>query len=189
MGPRRSAGNLVAIITLSVAAIGSWFLAGSRNSPEVTRTVSSTESDGFYLRSARILGTDEVGQLLYSIEADYAEQLSNQDIEMQNVVISYSAGANIPWTIKADLATISNDQTQLRLSGHVIAISNQGFAGEVTEIRTPMLDIEPDTYTAKTDSRVQIRIGSRSLTATGMLALLQDNRLQLKSNINGKFVP
>jgi len=36
---------------------------------------------------------------------------------------------------------------------------------------------------------VQIRIGARSLTATGMLASLQENRLELKSNVNGKFVP
>lgn len=189
MRQRVSAGNLVTIVALSVAAIGSWLLAGSRKTPEVSRTVSGTESDGFYLRSARILGTDEVGQLLYSIEAEYAEQRTNQDIELQNVVISYSAGANVPWTIKADLATISDAQSRLRLSGHVIAISNQGFAGEVTEIRTPLLDIDPELYKAETDSRVQIRIGSRSLTATGMLALLQDNRLQLKSNISGKFVP
>jgi len=49
--------------------------------------------------------------------------------------------------------------------------------------------IYPGSYQAETDSRVQIRIGSRSLTATGMLALLQENRLKLKSNVSGKFVP
>ena len=42
---------------------------------------------------------------------------------------------------------------------------------------------------AETDQRVQIRIGARSLTATGMLASLKDNELQLKSNVSGKFVP
>jgi lipopolysaccharide export system protein LptC len=71
----------------------------------------------------------------------------------------------------------------------VTAVSNEGFEGEVTEIRATLLDIDPDNYKAETDGRVQIRIGSRSLTATGMLALLQDNRLQLKSNVSGKFVP
>ena len=42
---------------------------------------------------------------------------------------------------------------------------------------------------AETTARVQIRIGARSLTATGMLALLKENRLELKSNVSGKFVP
>ena len=59
----------------------------------------------------------------------------------------------------------------------------------VFSVDFPMLDIDPGAYKAETDTRVQIRIGSRSLTATGMLALLQENRLELKSNVSGKFVP
>ena len=68
-------------------------------------------------------------------------------------------------------------------------MSSEGFDGDDTEIRTQYLEFEPDAYRAETDRRVQIRIGPRSLTATGMLALLQDNRLELKSNVSGKFVP
>jgi LPS export ABC transporter protein LptC len=84
---------------------------------------------------------------------------------------------------------ISDGHDLLRLSGHVVAFSDVGFSGQATEIRAPLLNIDPNGYKAETDSRVQVRIGSRSLTATGMLALLQENRLQLKSNVSGKFVP
>ena len=177
------------MVTLTAAALGSWYLAQTFSGTEVTHTISDTGTDGFYLRSARILGTDQNGQLLYEIEAEYAEQQENRDIEMQNVRIRYSTGANVPWTINADLATINERQDRLRLSGHVIAVSNEGFAGQVTEIRSPVLDIDPVTYKAETDQRVQLRIGSRSLTGTGMLALLQENRLELRSNVSGKFVP
>ena len=183
------ARNITTFTVLLFVAFGTWYLARSLQTVEITETVSDGSGDGFYLKSARILGTDEQGQLLYEIEADFVEQQKNNEIAMQNVKISYSAGSQVPWTIKADAATISEDQNLLRLSGHVIAVSNEGFAGQVTEIRTSQLDIEPATYKAETDSRVQIRIGSRSLTATGMLALLQDNRLQLRSNVSGKFVP
>lgn len=185
MNPR----NILTISGLLIIAIASWYLVGSNQPTEITKTVSDTEFGGFYLRSARILGTDEDGQLLYEIEAEYAEQQENNEIELENVHINYSTGANVPWTISADMAMISDEYDLLRLSGHVIAISNEGFSGQVTEIRAPLLDIDPNGYRAETDSRVQIRIGSRSLTATGMLALLQENRLQLKSNVSGKFVP
>lgn len=174
---------------LLIASVGSWFLARRDAAPEVVQTAPDGRSDGFYLRAARILGTDAEGQLLYEIEADYAEQQANRDIELTNVRVKYSVGAEVPWTINADLATISDDQERLWLSGHVVAVSNEGFSGQVTEIRTPLLYIDPNRYTAETDSRVQIRIGSRSLTATGMLALLQENQLQLRSNVSGKFVP
>ena len=184
-----NARNITTFTVLLFAAFGTWYLARSLQPGEITETSADGSGDGFYLKSARILGTDEQGQLLYEIEADFVEQQKNNEILMQNVRISYAAGSQVPWTINADTAVISEDQNLLRLSGHVIAVSNEGFAGQVSEIRTSQLDVDPTTYKAETDSRVQIRIGSRSLTATGMLALLRDNRLQLKSNVNGKFVP
>jgi len=174
---------------LSAVAMGTWYLSQSLNTTEITKTISEADSGGFYLRAARILGTDTDGQLLYEIEAEFAEQQENDDIELQNVRIKYSTDADVPWTINADLATITNDHDLLRLSGHVVAVSREGFAGRETEIRTPLLDIDPNTYRAETNSRVQLRIGSRSLTGTGMLASLQENRLELKSNVSGKFVP
>ncbi len=185
MNPR----NITTFTVLLLVAFGTWYLARSLQPAEITETVSDGTGDGFYLKSARILGTDERGQLLYEIKADFVEQQENNEIAMRHVQIRYSVNSQVPWTISADEATISEDQSLLRLSGHVIAVSNEGFGGQVTEIRTPQLDIEPATFRAETDRRVQIRIGSRSLTATGMLALLQDNRLQLKSNVSGKFLP
>ncbi len=184
-----NARNITTLTVLLLLAIGTWYLARSLRPAEITETVAAGNGDGFYLKTARILGTDKEGNLLYVIEADFVEQQKNNEIAMQNVRISYSPDSRVPWTINADKATISEDQRLLRLSGHVIAVSDEGFAGQVTEIRAPQLNIEPSTYKAETDSRVQIRIGSRSLTATGMLALLQDNRLQLRSNVNGKFLP
>ena len=184
-----NARNVTTFTVLLFVALGTWYLARSLQTVEITDTVENGGTDGFYLKAARILGTDQAGQLLYEIEADYIAQQASNDIAMQNVQISYSDSSQVPWTITADEATISEDQSLVQLSGHVIAVSNAGFAGQVTEIRAPRLDIEPATYKAETNSRVQIRIGSRSLTATGMLALLQDNQLQLKSNVSGKFVP
>lgn len=184
-----SARNITTFIVLLIIALATWYLAGSLRSTEITETVSNGTMEGFYAKSARILGTDTSGHLLYEIAADFVEQKESNEIAMQNVQIRYTTDSQVPWTINADEATISEDQSLVRLSGHVIAFSNTGFEGQVTEIRAPHLDIEPTTYLARTDSRVQIRIGSRSLTATGMLALLQENQLQLTSNVSGKFVP
>jgi LPS export ABC transporter protein LptC len=184
-----NARSIFTFVFLTAAAFGSWYLAQSFSTGEVVQTISETGSGGFYLRAARILGTDEAGELLYEIEAEYAEQQENRDIELNNVHVKYAAGAEVPWTISADQATITDDRNLLMWPGHVVAISNEGFSGQVTEIRTEKLDIDPNTYKAETDERVQLRIGSRSLTGSGMLALLQENRLELKSNVSGKFVP
>ena len=184
-----SARGMIGFAALLLVAFGSWYVARQLGKTEVVDTTGSAISDGYYLKSARILGTGEDGHLLYEIEADYAEQRDGQDIDFQNVQIRYSDGANVPWVLNADAATISQNPERVILKGHVRAVSTDGFNGKETEIRTQYLEFEPAAYRAETDSRVQIRIGPRSLTATGMLALLQENRLELKSNVSGKFVP
>ncbi len=184
-----SARGIFGFVVLLLAAAGSWYLSGSLGKSEIVETSGNAMPDGYYLKSARILGTGSDGRLLYEIEADYAEQLDGADIAFQNVQIRYSQGAQVHWVLNADTATVSQNQQQVILKGHVRAVNPEGFEGKVTEIRTEYLEFEPDAYRAQTDSRVQIRIGARSLTATGMLALLQENRLELKSNVSGKFVP
>ncbi len=184
-----SARGIFGFVALLLAAAGSWYLSGSLGKSEIVETSGNAMQDGYYLKSARILGTGSDGHLLYEIEADYAEQLEGADIVFQNVRIRYSQDAQVNWVLTADTAIIIHDQQRVILKGHVRAVNSEGFDGQVTEIRTEYLEFEPDAYRAQTDSRVQIRIGARSLTATGMLALLQENRLELKSNVSGKFVP
>lgn len=144
---------------------------------------------GFYLKSVRILGTNSEGRLLYEINSEYAEQLDNNEVEFQNVEIRYTTEAEVPWILHADKALIANNRDYIALSGNVVAISNEGFSGYVTEIRTGYLELEPNKFRAMTEERVQIRIGVRSITATGMLAMLQTSQLQLKSDVSGNFVP
>jgi LPS export ABC transporter protein LptC len=181
--------NILSFSLLLTGAIGTWYLAHTLTSDEVPVNKTQMVQNGFYLKSARIFGTAVNGQLLYEIEAEYAEQLRKGQIEFRNVEIKYTAETGVPWTMNADMALIGDDREVIELSGHVVAVSSEGFSGDVTEIRTSYLELEPELFRAQTDRRVQIRIGARSITATGMLAMLQTNQLQLKSNVSGKFVP
>ena len=75
------------------------------------------------------------------------------------------------------------------LRGHVRATSSGESDRDETEIRTQYLELDPERSIAETDERVQIRVGARSLTATGMLASLKEDKIELKSNIRGKIAP
>ena len=65
---------------------------------------------------------------------------------------------------------------------------NQGFCNNPNFSYFSFCDSQTD-YKAETDHRVQVRVGARSLTATGMLASLKDDRVELKSNVRGKIAP
>jgi LPS export ABC transporter protein LptC len=184
-----SARNLLLFGVLVAAAIGSWYVARDRGEEDTGRRGVDPVHRGFYLKSARILGTGPDGDLLYELRAQHAEEQVDGSIEFTNVRFDYSPDTDVPWTVNADSATILPVRQRVQLRGHVTATSSQGFSDSDTEIRTPYLELDPQGYIAETDERVQIRIGARSLTATGMLASLNDNRLELKSNVSGKFVP
>lgn len=185
MSPR----NIAVTVLLAAAALGSWYLARQDSSDDVPATTNDPVHRGFYVKSARILGTGPDGKLLYEIQARHAEQQANAEVSLTDVLISYSPTSEVPWIVNADSALINQDEPVVRLRGHVRAISSRGFSGNDTEIRTDYLELNPESYIAETEQRVQIRIGARSLTATGMLASLKEDQLQLKANVNGVFVP
>ena len=51
-----NARSILTFTVLIAAAFGSWYLAQTISTDEVVQTISETDSGGFYLRAARILG-------------------------------------------------------------------------------------------------------------------------------------
>ena len=185
IGPR----NIIAFTVLAAGAMASWYLARPTAQSENQTPPFDAAQRGYYLKSARILGTGPNGELLYELLAAHAEQQEDGRVLFTDVRLNYSPSSEVPWTVNADSATMQTDEQRVVLSGHVRAVSREGFSGNETEIRTQYLEIDPQNFVAETDQRVQIRIGARSLTATGMLASLKDNQVELKSNVSGKFAP
>jgi LPS export ABC transporter protein LptC len=177
------------LAALTAGALGSWYIARQGQSDAADKVPYEPMHRGYYLKSARILGTGENGDLLYEVESDRAEQQTDKSIEFTDVRIRYSPQSNVPWTVNADAATLSESSPRIVLRGHVRATSNSDVPGNETEIRTQYLELDPERFIAETDERVQIRVGARSLTATGMLASLKDDRIELKSNVRGKIAP
>ena len=185
MSPR----TITLLIVLTAAALASWYLARDRQPAEAEGTAYDTAHQGYYLKSARILGTGEDGSLLYEIEAAYAEQAANDRIEFSDVRIRYSPDSDIPWIVNADEATLQEGAPRIALRGFVKILNSGETSADDIEIRTQYLELDPEQFIAETEDRVQIRFGTRSVTATGMLASLNDNRIELKSNVRGKIVP
>jgi LPS export ABC transporter protein LptC len=184
-----NARSVTLYVLLALTAFGSWYLARQQPADDRSRMPRDPLHRGFYLKDARILGTAPTGELLYEIEAEHAEQVDDESIDFTNVRLDYSPAADVPWTVVANNATIRGDARRVLLSGDVRAVSPASERQPETEIRTEYLELDPDNFVAETDERVQIRIGERSLTATGMLASLNEDRLELKSNVSGKFLP
>ena len=86
MSPR----TITLLVVLTAAALASWYLARNKGPAEIDERPYDTVHRGYYLKSARILGTGEDGSLLYEIDAAYAEQKAKDRIEFTEVRIRYS---------------------------------------------------------------------------------------------------
>lgn len=182
--------GVVGLAILIAAAAASWLLVTGEREPAPDAAAQSPFQAGYYLLDARWIGMAEDGSRLYSIEArEVVETEVPDEVLMNDVRIEYSPEAEVPWTLTADRALLERASRRVRLEGNVHAVSGAGEPGERAELLTEYLELEPETYAAETDRRVTLRVGNRTLTATGMLALLQDDRLELKSNVSGRFVP
>lgn len=177
------------IVVLLAGAVGSWYLTRSEPPKPDEDVTYAPVHRGYYLKQARILGTGIDGNLLYEIEAEYVEQKEDNRIELTDVRIHYAPESNVPWTITADRATLSEGNPKIVLRGHVLVLNKGETAADDTEIRTEYLELDPELFIAETDKRVQIRFGARSVTATGMLASLNDDKIELKANVRGKIAP
>ena len=174
---------------LMIATFGSWIISKSIEVKDTNQgTIQEKVENRFYLNSTKILNTGNSGIYLFTLEADYAEQESDDLIKFYDVKIAYTPESRISWHLTASTAVKRNNEDFFLLEGNVIA-TNSKAANERTIIYADELRIDPKTYQVNTDTQVNIKLGDHDLSARGMVAILNENKLELKSEINGTFFP
>lgn len=180
----------IVLVALAAAAVATWLLTGGDREAAESDPDRSDFASGYYMLDAVVTGTSEDGSVLYRLRAaEAAQREAGSPVQLREVELSYSPTAEIPWSVTARTGVLESGTRRLVLEGAVRAVSEPNSSGEVTELTTEYLEFDPRDKSARTDQRVTIRIGERSLSATGMLALLQEDRVELKSNVSGKFLP
>jgi|TARA_B110000196_G_scaffold319017_1_gene335820 lipopolysaccharide export system protein LptC len=182
--------NQIRVIALGSLALLSWFWNRNNAISESNQAQSQSDLIGYYLRDAKILGTDEDGKPLYWIRAASAEEQPNgKHLILKNVTAQYDFSDNIPWVLKASHGEVSTSASYLDLSGDVQLATETQQGVNPTIIQTIELRLEPENFIAETTAPVSILIGSHRLEAVGFRADLRANQLTLKSNVHGQFRP
>jgi len=180
--------NLGTMLLIIIAAVSYIFSQSHETKNSDKQSLNETINNKFYLNSTKILNTAKSGLYLFTLEADYAEQESKDLIKFYNVKITYTPESNVSWFLTSKVASKFSENEFLFLEGDVIASNGQSLADE-TIIYSDELELNPSKYIVKTNKQVIIKLGEHNLKATGMLATLNKNKLELQSQINGTFLP
>ncbi|MEL7536010.1 MAG: LPS export ABC transporter periplasmic protein LptC [Pseudomonadota bacterium] len=173
---------------LILAAIGSYFVVYEPEPDSPPAVDNALISGGYYMLGAEVRGFGVDGNYLYALNArEIAEDREGSIVRLGDVELLYRDDVDIPWRLSATSGELASDGSRLELIGDVVA---RNLAGDVpTSLTTTSLTVNPQRYELSTDARVTLRVGERSISATGMLAFLNEDRIEFRSNVSGKFLP
>lgn len=180
--------NVAIAIVLLAAIILTLILVQRRQPPEPPPTAATPA--GYYLRDAVVEGVDADGLRLYTLKAvEIVQQPASRGVSMQTVDLEYLADGAQPWRLRADAGSIPEPGDRIELHGNV-SIEETLFVGpEKTIVTTPELDVDVRAHLATSDREVRIERGNYVITAVGLRADLKDQKLQLQSEVHGRFLP
>lgn len=181
-----TAGRL-AFIGLTAMAAASWWLNAQLGAPEAVEERPVPE--GFYMSEAEITTPGADGLPRYRLVADEIRQRAlGGPTLLREVRLEYNLYSSSPWLLTAPEGELSADQELLELWGGVEVIGDSGEHGRTT-LSTPRLQVDTETHVARTEEAVDLSLGAQQLSAVGMVAHLLEERLQLQSQVHGRFLP
>jgi LPS export ABC transporter protein LptC len=182
--------NLILIVLLGAAAAASWWW--SQPAPvEAPRPRATGDQElGYYLRGARMLGTDESGRVAYKILADRLDERPGEDrLLLERVQIDYHPPDQMPWVITAGSGSATRDHSEIELADGVEIQSQPTDGRAPVHVTTAKLRFLPMTSLAETDQHVVMSVGSWHVEAKGLRTLLKADRMELESDVHGQFAP
>jgi lipopolysaccharide export system protein LptC len=187
----RNLRNGVAMLLLAAAALVTWYFG--RPAPKASSRPADDRAFplGYYLRDAVLLGTDDQGAISYRLHAGLVEERPDAAaLALEDVRFEYQPSEKIPWSIVAakGSAPIGAERAQLDLSGGVELTRAPAADGRPTRIETDTLRLEPDKHVASAAGPVRISVGGNALDAVGLTAFLEEDRIELESQVHGRFV-
>ena len=178
------------MVVLAAFAVATWLYGRIPAPAPRTLPAEGAQPLGYYLRAARILGTDEQGRIAYRILADNLEELPEQQrLKLDGVRIEYRSADSDPWLISAATGSAPKDSSELELRGEVTLRSEPRNGRQPTLIATEALRFFPNTSSAESDMPVRFSVGDWHLEAIGLKTLLKGDVVQLESKVHGTLAP
>jgi lipopolysaccharide export system protein LptC len=182
---RKTILGLCALVLCAVASGFLFYRADQKSKPPAS---APRLGIGYYANDALLTGTDDDGHILYRVTAATIQQMpADGSVSLQSVAVNYDPARQVPWNLRADTGRIMLGGKMLALSGNVVAATREAVSPAAT-IRTDYMEFDPGTDIATTDRKVVIDYAGSTVHATGLRAMLRQDRLELLSDVIGQYV-
>ena len=181
--------SALTLVLLLAAAISGWSVWTHRPNRHAA-TTTDARSD-YLLHDFELVVLDKQGKEAFTLRAPQLERHpgdKTMSLATPLFTIPPAAGSHSgAWEVRSKTGWVSAEGNELRLRGDVVA-TNADPTGAV-KLATQELNVFPDTKRATSAADVTITQPGSILRGRGMNALLDSKRIQLKSNVKGRYVP
>lgn len=175
---------------VAVAGLSGWLLQ-TVEAPTTASPGKTRHDPDFYLKDFTLTTMDKTGaprnRLVSPSMVHYADDNSSE-VDQPSMQVFSKNGP--PWHIDAGTGWLAAEGKTVILRDGVVIRQTNAEQGRETIIRTPDLTIKPDDEYAETASPVNYSDGTGTVVdAVGMRAHFKEERLELLSQVRGKYVP
>ena len=177
--------SLFSLLLLAIALF-LWQLLNKQEPDLATDNTGEQILPGYYLNNAELTRFNTNGTPQYTITAEKIEQDPNSNIlTLTDINIEYHEKSQ--WLITADKAHLPGNREIINFSGNVIATQNS--SNENINFTSDTLNYDIERQLLTTQDSIQARKGSQLISAKGMLLDMQNEQVQLLSQVKIRFLP
>ena len=181
---------LVLLGVLAAIATGTLWLLRQTALQAVLGEQPKTHTPDYYFNDATVTSLSANGKPASELSAPRMVHHPDDDsIEMFDPRMRYFAAGTPPWYAQADHALEPSSGKLVYLDGHVEMRRPDAQGGPALIIDTDHMTVNLDTNIASTDDPVEMTKGVSRMTGIGMDAYMQDDRLVLRKDVKGFYVP
>lgn len=175
----------LSLIIAILAVVSHWLSQESEQLFETSKAPIPARSPDYFMDNFSAVTMNENGIAQHRLEATRLEHYAQDDITEldQPHLLLYNNGSPL-WHISAAKGNIKNDTQMISLEGKV---HMQREGDDPLELRTERIQIHPKTQYAETSAAVILTSPQVRLQGIGMRIDINEERLELLSDVRGNY--
>jgi LPS export ABC transporter protein LptC len=181
---------IMGAIVVGVLLAGWLLLNSEQNGPAVPTSGPAVENPGYSARDAVLIETSADGHPMYTLRAARIRQEPASAITtLDRVQLRFRDQSGNVWNGRADQGRVVDQASQVELTGNVIISGFAPGTQEPVEVSSDRFDVDTHAETVTTDDPVVLSWNGQLVHARGLVARLKEQRVTLRSDVHGHYVP
>jgi lipopolysaccharide export system protein LptC len=175
------------LLVLSIAGLSIWLLGTQKEQPKEARRAMQTNPDA-YMEGVVSRVMDKEGRLRYELHTPRMVHYPLDDrTEIDRPHLTLFRPDERNWQVDAENATALRGDEEIQLHGEVWIRRAGDAQSPPLDIRTRELFVYPEQEFAKTREQAILTSPNGELRSQGMQAYFEEEKLQLLSQVRGRY--